>query len=289
MPRGRPKHPDILTPREWQVLDLIREGLTNEQIARRLGISENGAKYHVLEILSKLGVSSRYEAAAWRREREPAAASRRFAGVAALFALRPKLSAVTASKTIATALVVSAVGFMAVLAIGVLVMNQRASGAKVTPEPTSEAAVAETAAAAVRTPTPTPTPNETATKEALEAAKGLVPPPANLTMTPAPSVSSTGLFMEDLPPSVHAALDDFAASEGTSYAGPCSTSTQAGQLCMTNVTPDASGKAMDIELRVSGELLAYGVSLVPNGAGGYQIDAATGPEPFSLTPPNATP
>jgi len=64
--RGRPPHPDILTPREWEVLDLLRQSLSNEQIAGRLGITERGAKYHVSEILSKLGVSSREEAAAWQ-------------------------------------------------------------------------------------------------------------------------------------------------------------------------------------------------------------------------------
>jgi len=64
--RGRRAHPDILTPREWEVLGLLRERLTNEQIAERLGISLDGAKYHVSEILSKLGASTREEAAAWR-------------------------------------------------------------------------------------------------------------------------------------------------------------------------------------------------------------------------------
>ena len=49
----------MLTPREQEVLALVRDGLTNEQIAARLGISESGARYHVSEILSKLGVSSR--------------------------------------------------------------------------------------------------------------------------------------------------------------------------------------------------------------------------------------
>ena len=50
------------------MLDLLREGLTNEQVAERLGISTDGAKYHVSQILSKLGVASREEAAAWRPE-----------------------------------------------------------------------------------------------------------------------------------------------------------------------------------------------------------------------------
>jgi len=66
--RGRPPYPDILTPREYEVLELLREGLSNPEIAERLGISRDGAKYHVSEILSKLGVESRDEAAAWRRE-----------------------------------------------------------------------------------------------------------------------------------------------------------------------------------------------------------------------------
>ena len=61
--RGRPKHPDILTPREWEVLALLRESLSNDEIAQRLGISLAGAKYHVSEILGKLGVTSRDEAA----------------------------------------------------------------------------------------------------------------------------------------------------------------------------------------------------------------------------------
>jgi hypothetical protein len=44
----------------------LREGLTNEQIAQRLDISFATAKYHVAEIISKLGVQTREEAAAWQ-------------------------------------------------------------------------------------------------------------------------------------------------------------------------------------------------------------------------------
>ena len=60
--RRRP--PDELTPREREVLHLVRLGLTNEEIAGRLGITNAGAKYHVSQILSKLGVATREEAAA---------------------------------------------------------------------------------------------------------------------------------------------------------------------------------------------------------------------------------
>ena len=64
--RGRPPHHGILTPREWEVLALLRQELSNPEIAERLGISRDGAKYHVPEILGKLGVESREEAARWR-------------------------------------------------------------------------------------------------------------------------------------------------------------------------------------------------------------------------------
>lgn len=66
--RGRPPHPDVLTPREWEVLSLIRDGLTNEQIAERIGVTIHAARYHVSQILSKLGVATREESAAWQPE-----------------------------------------------------------------------------------------------------------------------------------------------------------------------------------------------------------------------------
>ena len=64
--RGRPPHPDILTPRQWEVLALLRDGLSNPQIGERLGISRRGARWHVSEILGKLGLSTRFDAAAWQ-------------------------------------------------------------------------------------------------------------------------------------------------------------------------------------------------------------------------------
>ena len=38
----RPSHPDMLTPREQEVLALLREGLTDPQIAERLNITLDG-------------------------------------------------------------------------------------------------------------------------------------------------------------------------------------------------------------------------------------------------------
>lgn len=53
-----------LTDREIHVLNLIAEGLTNPEIARRLGISRNTVKFHVSSIIAKLGAASRTEAVA---------------------------------------------------------------------------------------------------------------------------------------------------------------------------------------------------------------------------------
>jgi two-component system NarL family response regulator len=54
-----------LTPRELEVLELIGEGLTNQQIAKKLVIEVGTVKNHVHSILEKLNVSSRGEAAAY--------------------------------------------------------------------------------------------------------------------------------------------------------------------------------------------------------------------------------
>jgi DNA-binding NarL/FixJ family response regulator len=54
--------PEPLTPREREVLELLGQGLSNRQIAERLGISEHTAKFHVAAVSGKLGAGSRTEA-----------------------------------------------------------------------------------------------------------------------------------------------------------------------------------------------------------------------------------
>jgi DNA-binding NarL/FixJ family response regulator len=57
--------PESLTPREREVAGLLAEGLTNSQLAERLYISPRTAAVHVSNLLSKLGMGSRTEVAAW--------------------------------------------------------------------------------------------------------------------------------------------------------------------------------------------------------------------------------
>ena len=57
-----------LTPRQQQVLKLLVAGRTNPEIAEALGVSLAGAKWHVSEVISRLGVTSREEAAEYWRE-----------------------------------------------------------------------------------------------------------------------------------------------------------------------------------------------------------------------------
>lgn len=53
----------ILTGRELEVVDLVAEGLTNKEIARRLEISPATVKVHVERLIAKLGVADRTQAA----------------------------------------------------------------------------------------------------------------------------------------------------------------------------------------------------------------------------------
>jgi DNA-binding NarL/FixJ family response regulator len=54
-----------LTAREREVLLLVRDGLANKQIARRLGISERTVKAHLTSVFATIGVADRTAAALW--------------------------------------------------------------------------------------------------------------------------------------------------------------------------------------------------------------------------------
>jgi two-component system, NarL family, response regulator DevR len=58
-----------LTERELAILEMITDGLTNREIGERLFLSEKTVKHHVSDILGKLGLSRRVEAAAFAMRR----------------------------------------------------------------------------------------------------------------------------------------------------------------------------------------------------------------------------
>jgi DNA-binding CsgD family transcriptional regulator len=65
------QQPSTLTARQLQVAALVAEGLTNREIAERLGIEERSAEGHVERIRQRLGVTSRAQVAAWWARRVP--------------------------------------------------------------------------------------------------------------------------------------------------------------------------------------------------------------------------
>ena len=50
--RGRPPHPDVLTPGEWRIVNAVRHGMSNRQIATLRGISLDAVKFHVENAVS---------------------------------------------------------------------------------------------------------------------------------------------------------------------------------------------------------------------------------------------
>lgn len=137
--RKRPRV--ILTPRQRQVLELVARGKTNPQIAAALGITLDGAKFHVSEILDRLGVATREEAAVWWREQHSVPA--RVFGVLSLLFTRWV-----------------AVGAAGVAAAGIAAIVVVAAGAGTSHRPNSAAAVSPTTTAArdaTSSPSPSPT------------------------------------------------------------------------------------------------------------------------------------
>ena len=56
---GRPRHPDLLTPAEWDVLAGVREGLTNRDIANQRECGLETVRFHLRNLRRKLRLESR--------------------------------------------------------------------------------------------------------------------------------------------------------------------------------------------------------------------------------------
>lgn len=59
-----------LTPSEARIVDLIGEGLSNREIADRLGVVEKTVKNHITAVLAKMGLQRRTQVAAWVASRK---------------------------------------------------------------------------------------------------------------------------------------------------------------------------------------------------------------------------
>ena len=83
------RHEPSLNGRQREVLELLVAGKTNGEIGDLLGITLDGAKWNVSEILGKLGLTTREEAAAyWRWRSRPAARIGALRGLASMGALK---------------------------------------------------------------------------------------------------------------------------------------------------------------------------------------------------------
>ncbi|SDK28876.1 two component transcriptional regulator, LuxR family [Actinopolyspora mzabensis] len=65
-----PDELDTLTEQEQRVLELIGEGMSNREIAKRLFLAEKTVKNYVTSVLAKLGMARRTQAAAWYARRQ---------------------------------------------------------------------------------------------------------------------------------------------------------------------------------------------------------------------------
>jgi len=75
--RGRPPHDDQLTPMEWTTVEWVRHGLSNRQIAERRGVGVDAVKFHVGNVLAKLGLADRRQLRRWDGVRRDSALKRR--------------------------------------------------------------------------------------------------------------------------------------------------------------------------------------------------------------------
>jgi DNA-binding NarL/FixJ family response regulator len=79
--RGRPPHDDVLTPAEWKVTHAVQHGMSNRTIAERSGVSGNGVKFHIANVLGKLGLPDRKALRHWFQAPKDSALAQRQASV----------------------------------------------------------------------------------------------------------------------------------------------------------------------------------------------------------------
>ena len=141
--RGRPRHPGILTAAEQRVLEELRRGGTNAEIAARLGVTLDAVKFHISNMLGKLQLENREQLAAWRPEPR-----RRLFGLLAVPGALEPIGRVLVWAGVAAA-GTAAVGVVAVVLIVLSSLDgseQLASAPTATPAPVAGSAALDRAA-----------------------------------------------------------------------------------------------------------------------------------------------
>ena len=176
--RGRPRHPDVLTPAEWRVLDALREGGTNAEIAERLGLSLDTVKYHISNMLAKLELRDRRALASWRPEERRGRLGALFTVPAFLWSVARPIAWVGAGTAAVAGVVVGVVAVVALVAVVLVTADRDADPPlAVAPQPTQTS-----------TPLPQPSPTPTATPSPTPTPTAATPTP---TPVPSPSPTST--------------------------------------------------------------------------------------------------
>ena len=80
----------LLTPMQWRVLDLLRQGKFNKQIAYEIGVAESTVKAHVTAILHKLHLSSRLQAVIEATQMDSQASAAGFGSSSEFHDFRPR-------------------------------------------------------------------------------------------------------------------------------------------------------------------------------------------------------
>lgn len=191
--RGRPPHPDVLTPAEWRVLEALQTGATNAEIAIRLGVSLATVKFHVKNIRSKLDIQDRDDLAAWRPVERPAREGRRqlLTPLGLLAGLWKPVAGVAGVAVVGGAIVAGGV-------IAYAIANDGESA----PPPDSSLATETATTAPTTTPVASPTPPATPTP-------GTAPEPAGTPTATEEVVDGEGpsvTFWGEVPPDQQDAL-----------------------------------------------------------------------------------
>ncbi len=76
LPPANPTHSGIeegdrLSPREAECMDLLVQGMTNDEIGTAMGISNRGAESHIINIMFKTGIGRRVLLAIWWHDVSP--------------------------------------------------------------------------------------------------------------------------------------------------------------------------------------------------------------------------